>query len=66
MIINVLKTRRYATILLGKVTINKITLHKKWNTSVAILAGDAILALAFRRLNSTDNTIKDWVDSLRN
>ena len=38
---------------------NKITLHKKWNTSVAILAGDAILALAFRRLNSTDNTIKE-------
>ena len=38
---------------------NKITLHKKWNTSVAILAGDAILALAFRRLNNTDNTIKE-------
>ena len=38
---------------------NKITLHKKWNTSVAILAGDAILALAFKRLNNTNNTIKE-------
>ena len=38
---------------------NKLTLHKKWNISVAILAGDAILALAFKRLNNTDNTIKE-------
>jgi len=38
---------------------NKITLHKKWNTSVAILAGDAILALAFKHLNNTNNTIKE-------
>ena len=38
---------------------NKLTLHKKWDMSVAILAGDAILALAFKRLNNTDNTIKE-------
>ena len=38
---------------------NKMTLHKKWNISVAILAGDAILALAFKRLNNTDNSIKE-------
>ena len=28
---------------------NKLTIHKKWNNSVAILSGDAILALAFKK-----------------
>ena len=42
---------------------NKKTIHKKWNTPVAILAGDAILALAFKRLNNVDNSIKELFNS---
>ena len=42
---------------------NQLTLHKKWNISVAILAGDAILALAFKRLNNTENSIKELFNS---
>lgn len=42
---------------------NKLTIHKKWNNSVAILVGDAILALAFKRLNNADNSIKELFNS---
>jgi len=42
---------------------NKLTIHKKWNNSVAILVGDAILALAFKRLNNVDNSIKELFNS---
>ena len=42
---------------------NKQTIHKKWNIPVAILAGDAILALAFKRLNNADHSIKELFNS---
>ena len=42
---------------------SKKTIHKKWNVPVAILAGDSILALAFKRLNSADNSIKELFNS---
>tara|TARA_B100000945_G_C20370792_1_gene591984 strand:+ start:290 stop:1222 length:933 start_codon:yes stop_codon:yes gene_type:complete len=35
------------------------TIHEKWNNSVAILAGDAILALAIKKLNSSSNLVKE-------
>ena len=42
---------------------SKKTIHKKWNVPVAILVGDAILALAFKRLNNADNSIKELFNS---
>jgi geranylgeranyl diphosphate synthase type II len=42
---------------------NQLTIHNKWNNSVAILAGDAILALAFKRLNNAGNDIKELFNS---
>lgn len=33
------------------------TIHKKWDNSIAILSGDAILALAFKGLNTSPNLI---------
>ena len=39
------------------------TIHQKWNNSIAILSGDAILALAFRELNSSTNLIKQKFNS---
>jgi len=42
---------------------SKITIHKKWNVPVAILVGDAILALAFKRLNNADHSIKELFNS---
>ena len=33
------------------------TIHKKWDNSIAILSGDAILALAFKGLNTSSNLI---------
>ena len=34
----------------------RATVHKKWDTNVAILAGDALLALAYRALLRTNST----------
>ena len=34
------------------------TIHDKWNVPIGILAGDAILSLAFKHLNNLDNNIK--------
>lgn len=42
---------------------SKKTIHKKWNVPVAILVGDAILALAFKRLNNADHSIKELFNS---
>jgi len=39
------------------------TIHCKWNVPVAILAGDAILGLAFKRLNKVENKIKEFFNS---
>ncbi len=33
------------------------TIHKKWDNSIAILSGDAILSLAFKGLNTSPNLI---------
>lgn len=33
------------------------TIHKKWDNSIAILSGDAILALSFKGLNTSPNLI---------
>jgi len=41
----------------------KKTIHNKWNIPIGILAGDAILALAFNRLNKLDNLIKEKFNS---
>ena len=41
----------------------KETIHKKWNNSIGILAGDAILALAFNRLNKLNNSVKEKFNS---
>ena len=40
-----------------------LTIHKKWNLSIGILSGDAVLALAFNRLNKVDNKIKELFNS---
>ena len=42
---------------------NKPTIHNKWSVPVAILSGDAILALAFKRLNECNNKIKEMFNS---
>tara|TARA_B100000427_G_scaffold94277_1_gene77782 strand:- start:1383 stop:2321 length:939 start_codon:yes stop_codon:yes gene_type:complete len=39
------------------------TIHEKWDNSIAILSGDAILALAFKGLNSSPNLIKQKFNS---
>jgi len=39
------------------------TIHEKWDNSIAILSGDAILALAFKGLNSSSNLIKQKFNS---
>jgi len=39
------------------------TIHEKWDNSIAILSGDAILALAFKGLNSCSNLIKQKFNS---
>ena len=40
----------------------KPTVHKKWNDSIAILAGDGLIALAYRYLLKTDSEeIRDIV-----
>ena len=39
------------------------TIHQKWDNSIAILSGDAILALAFKGLNSSPNLIKQKFNS---
>ncbi len=39
------------------------TIHEKWNNSIGILSGDAILALAFKGLNSSPNLIKQKFNS---
>ena len=42
---------------------NKPTIHSKWSIPVGILSGDAILALAFKRLNKCNNKIKEIFNS---
>ena len=42
---------------------NKQTIHSKWNIPVGILAGDAVLALAFKELNNSSNLIKEKFNS---
>ena len=37
----------------------KKTVHCKWNIPIAILVGDAVLALAMRKLDKTSNSIKE-------
>ena len=39
------------------------TIHKKWGLPTGILAGDAVLALAFNGLNKLDNEIKELFNS---
>ena len=39
------------------------TIHSKWNISVAVLAGDAVLGLAFKGLNNVSNNIKELFNS---
>jgi len=39
------------------------TIHDKWNIPIGILAGDAILSLAFKHLNELDNDIKKKFNS---
>jgi len=39
------------------------TIHNKWNISIGILSGDAILALAFKELNASSNLIKEKFNS---
>ena len=39
------------------------TIHQKWDNSIAILSGDAILALAFKGLNASPNLIKQKFNS---
>ena len=41
----------------------KNTIHDKWDIPIGILAGDAILALAFKQLNQLDNNIKEKFNS---
>ena len=42
---------------------SKKTIHSKWNIPIAILAGDAILGLAFNGLNKVKNEIKELFNS---
>tara|TARA_Y100000590_G_C15532524_1_gene943757 strand:+ start:107 stop:1048 length:942 start_codon:yes stop_codon:yes gene_type:complete len=46
-----------------KIRHGKETIHCKWNNSIGILAGDAILALAFKKLNKSTNIIKEKFNS---
>lgn len=41
----------------------KETIHFKWNTPIGILAGDAILSLAFKYLNDSSNLVKEKFNS---
>ena len=44
----------------------KQTVHKKWNTDIAILSGDAMLVRAYIELNQAESNIKDKLIRLFN
>ena len=46
-----------------KIRHGRNTIHDKWNIPIGILAGDAILSLAFKHLNDLDNNIKKKFNS---